>query len=185
MTRLSTIGFITSFFLFFAPLAAATNYTQCLVDFRNGNDTQNGTDYRGDRVDPKSAVGMTYAACRDRCGVGREPFNWSIFSQQFSAWLLPWLALVSQLPFGAESRLDNLISGQSPPTCIIVPAFLPSHISHPRRWVPHPRSVLSRPHRRQHSLGQHPFLGYRVPQPRECRQGSHPPPTGPATSNHP
>ena len=29
---------------------------------------------------------------------------------QFSSWLLPWLALVSQLPFGANDKLDNLDS---------------------------------------------------------------------------
>jgi hypothetical protein len=30
--------------------------------------------------------------------------------QKFSAWLLPWLALLSQLPFGATHRLDNFVS---------------------------------------------------------------------------
>ncbi|KAE9382354.1 hypothetical protein BT96DRAFT_298587, partial [Gymnopus androsaceus JB14] len=34
----------------------------------------------------------------------------SDFSNQFSAWLLPWLALLSQLPFGANDNLENLIS---------------------------------------------------------------------------
>ena len=33
-----------------------------------------------------------------------------MFSQQFGSWLLPWLALVSQLPFGANDNLDNLIA---------------------------------------------------------------------------
>ena len=33
-----------------------------------------------------------------------------MFSQQFSSWLLPWLALLSQLPFGANDKLDNLES---------------------------------------------------------------------------
>ncbi|KAF9019431.1 hypothetical protein BDZ89DRAFT_1164657 [Hymenopellis radicata] len=28
----------------------------------------------------------------------------------FSSWLLPWLALISQLPFGAKYRLDNVIA---------------------------------------------------------------------------
>ncbi|KAF8798505.1 hypothetical protein BYT27DRAFT_7228331 [Phlegmacium glaucopus] len=45
-----------------------------------------------------------------RCRGGQEPFNWAIFSQQFTAWLLPWLAFVSQLPFGANDKLDNLHS---------------------------------------------------------------------------
>ncbi|KAG2157267.1 hypothetical protein DEU56DRAFT_975432 [Suillus clintonianus] len=34
----------------------------------------------------------------------------SVFSQDFSSWLLPYLALISQLPFGAQYRLDNLMS---------------------------------------------------------------------------
>jgi len=33
-----------------------------------------------------------------------------MFTQQFAAWMLPWLALLSQLPFGAESKLDDLVS---------------------------------------------------------------------------
>ena len=36
--------------------------------------------------------------------------QWTVFSQQFSSWLLPWLALVSQLPFGANDKFDNFIA---------------------------------------------------------------------------
>ena len=105
--------FLSSLFL---SAAATTNFTQCLIEFNGSNATWGGTDYNGNPVsDPRDAVALTYRACRERCGSGQEAFNWSVFSQQFSAWLLPWLALVSQLPFGAESRLDNLISGESPP----------------------------------------------------------------------
>jgi len=32
------------------------------------------------------------------------------FSQEVGVWLVPWLALVSQLPFGANDKVDNLIS---------------------------------------------------------------------------
>ena len=105
---------ITSLLLlvFFVPLAASTNFTQCLIDFQNSNATDGGTNWNGAPVpNPKDAVALTYDACTTWCGAGQEAFDWSVFSQQFSAWLLPWLALVSQLPFGAESRLDNLISG--------------------------------------------------------------------------
>ena len=99
---------------------AATNFTQCLIDFRN-NSATGGVDYNGMPVtDSGDAVGLTYEACVDWCGTGKESFNWSVFSQQFSAWLLPWLALVSQLPFGAGNRLDNLISGEFHPAAISV-----------------------------------------------------------------
>ena len=110
---IKSFAFLCLFFL----SAAATNFTQCLVNFRDSNATEGGTNYFGDPVtDPKDAVALTYNACIDWCGRGWETFHWSVFSQQFSAWLLPWLALISQLPFGAESKLDNLISGGFPPT---------------------------------------------------------------------
>jgi len=105
--------------LVFLPLfflsVAATNFTQCLITFRGSNATEGGTDFFGTPVtDPNAAVALTYEACITWCGSGWESFDRSVFSQQFSAWLLPWLALISQLPFGAETRLDNLISGELP-----------------------------------------------------------------------
>ncbi|KAL1705887.1 hypothetical protein EV121DRAFT_279306 [Schizophyllum commune] len=53
---------------------------------------------------------VTYDQFQETCGSGREPFSWATFSQQFGNWLLPWLALLSQLPFGANDRLANLNS---------------------------------------------------------------------------
>ncbi|KAJ7916204.1 hypothetical protein B0H13DRAFT_1609607 [Mycena leptocephala] len=58
----------------------------------------------------KQATAITYDLCLRACGSESEAFNWNIFSQQFTAWLLPYLALVSQLPFGARTRLDNMVS---------------------------------------------------------------------------
>ena len=113
MTR-SYLDFLPSLFL----SVAATNFTQCLTDFQNGT-AVGGVDYDGQLVsNPRDAVGLTYDACRVSCGTGHEKFDWSVFAQQFSAWLLPWLALVSQLPFGAEIRLDNLISGEPQPALV-------------------------------------------------------------------
>ena len=70
------------------------------------------TDNHGNILPPSTsnATAITYNLCVSRCGAGQEPFQWTIFSQQFSSWLLPWLALVSQLPFGANDKLDNLES---------------------------------------------------------------------------
>ncbi|KAG2745451.1 hypothetical protein P692DRAFT_20741972 [Suillus brevipes Sb2] len=56
------------------------------------------------------AVGFTYDACHSQCGSGTQQPTWANTSQQFSAWLLPYLALISQLPFGARHRIDNLMS---------------------------------------------------------------------------
>ncbi|KAF8834534.1 hypothetical protein BDN67DRAFT_859393, partial [Paxillus ammoniavirescens] len=53
---------------------------------------------------------ITIDACYSQCGTGQEPFNWQTFSQDFGAWLLPYLALISQLPFRGKDHLDNLIS---------------------------------------------------------------------------
>lgn len=113
MTRTNRINTLLTLFLsfFFVSVTASANFTQCLATFQASGNATGGTDFFGRPVnDSRDAAGLTYGACKSLCGTGQEAFNWSVFSQQFSAWLLPWLALVSQLPFGAESRLDNLIS---------------------------------------------------------------------------
>ena len=44
---------------------------------------------------------ITYNQCVETCGGGAGEFKWMMFSQGFGAWLLPWVALIFQLPFGA------------------------------------------------------------------------------------
>src|SRR6266446_1906807 len=70
------------------------------------------TDNHGNLLPPSTsnATAITYDLCVSQCGAGQEPFQWTVFSQQFSSWQLPWLALVSQLPYGANDKLDNLES---------------------------------------------------------------------------
>ena len=70
------------------------------------------TDNHGNPLSPSTsnATAITYNLCVSQCGAGQEPFQWTVFSQQFSSWLLPWLALISQLPFGANDTPDNLES---------------------------------------------------------------------------
>ena len=71
----------------------------------------NGTDNQGHSVPfSVNTTAITYRQCQYACGSEPEPFNWSVFSKQFSSWLLPWLALVSQLPFGDEGKVDDLIA---------------------------------------------------------------------------
>ncbi|KAG1728557.1 hypothetical protein EDB19DRAFT_157705 [Suillus lakei] len=96
-------------------VVVAVNFTQCLNDIvQNANNTQNFAGLLNGDGDPVSnisdATSISYSMCTSRCGTGQEPFQWSVFSQEFSAWLLPNLALISQLPFGAQYRLDNLMS---------------------------------------------------------------------------
>ncbi|KAE9388405.1 hypothetical protein BT96DRAFT_981079 [Gymnopus androsaceus JB14] len=92
--------------------SASTNFGQCLLDVQAGKFGPNaGVDNFGHPVpDVSQATAIPYEICVIACGRGPEPFSWSDFSNQFSAWLLPWLALLSQLPFGANDNLENLIS---------------------------------------------------------------------------
>ncbi|KAF8626965.1 hypothetical protein AX14_011398 [Amanita brunnescens Koide BX004] len=61
-------------------------------------------------TDPNQIVGLTYHGCVKYCGSAPVEFNWSTFSQQFTSWLLPWLALISQLPYGTKDTLSNFLA---------------------------------------------------------------------------
>jgi len=69
-------------------------------------------DYRGKPLplSTSNATAITYNLCVAQCGTSQKPFRWTVFSQQFVCWLLPWLALISQLPFGSNDKLDNFES---------------------------------------------------------------------------
>ncbi|KAM6492326.1 hypothetical protein JOM56_012050 [Amanita muscaria] len=87
---------------------ASTNFAECYNQLLNRNSTEGVVDGSGWPVTNISdAVGYTYQACLSQCGRGNEPFNWPEFNQQFTAWFLPWLALISQLPYGAHDALSN------------------------------------------------------------------------------
>jgi hypothetical protein len=94
------------------PAVAGANFKACLAEVQSGKfGTVGGTDNRGNPLaNISEATAITYDLCVVACGSGPEPFEWSVFSQEFSSWLLPWLALISQLPFGANDKLDNLVS---------------------------------------------------------------------------
>ena len=96
-------------------VAAATNFTQCLnslVDNASAtNDLTGLLNSVGQPVtNATDATAISYSLCVSACGSANESLQWSEFSQEFSAWLLPFLALISQLPFGAQYRLDNFMS---------------------------------------------------------------------------
>ena len=103
--------FIIAVVVAFAPTSLAVNFTQCLVSINNDTTLTGKMDNHGNHLPPTSnATAITYELCISQCGTGLEPFEWMVFSEQFSSWLLPWLALLSQLPFGANDKLDNLES---------------------------------------------------------------------------
>ncbi|KAJ8594882.1 hypothetical protein M405DRAFT_783992 [Rhizopogon salebrosus TDB-379] len=96
-------------------LVVGVDFTQCLNDLKaNANASQDLTGLLDSNGYPVSnvadAAAISYSLCTSACGAGQEPFQWPVFSQDFSAWLLPNLALISQLPFGARYRPDNLMS---------------------------------------------------------------------------
>ena len=97
--------------LFLPSLIATANFTQCLEDFKQNSSAVGGVDSRGRPVSPAEAVGLTYQTCTAQCGTDQETFIWKDFSQLFSSWLLPWLALLSQLPFGSSNYADDFVSG--------------------------------------------------------------------------
>ena len=109
------------FLLFFSSLVVATNYTQCLEDFNKNSSAIGGVDAWGHPTSPAAAVGLTYKTCTERCGSSPVPFSWRDFSQLFSAWILPWLALITQLPFGSKNYLDDFVSSESSFRCITGP----------------------------------------------------------------
>jgi hypothetical protein len=89
---------------------SSTNLDQCLTTVK-GDPTlwrTGGTDLRGNLVnDVSQVVGMTYSMCITQCGSAPVAFNFPSFSTQFSSFMLPFLALTAQLPFGAPNHLDN------------------------------------------------------------------------------
>jgi hypothetical protein len=98
-----------------ARQVAAVNLTQCLSTIvQNAEATNNLSGLLNGEGQPvtnaSDTKAISYWLCTSACGSGPEPFQWSVFSQEFSAWLLPFLALISHLPFGGQYRLDNLMS---------------------------------------------------------------------------
>jgi len=99
--------------LFFSSLVAAVNFTQCMEDFKRdfNSITDGGVDSQGRPVSPAKAVGLTYKTCVALCGTDTGNFVWDDFARSFLSWLLPWLALLSQLPFGSSNYADDFVSG--------------------------------------------------------------------------
>lgn len=72
----------------FAQVASAVNLDNCKSEFQNET----------------GQTQFTYEECVQTCGGGLGVFRWKMFSQDFSTWLLPWIALMFQLPFGATGK---------------------------------------------------------------------------------
>lgn len=95
-------------------IVAGLDWTQCFLDIKaSANVTNNLVGLLDGNGHPVSniadATAISYSLCTSACGSGRNP-QWPVLSQDFSSWLLPYLALISQLPFGADDRLDSVMS---------------------------------------------------------------------------
>ncbi|KAJ8073074.1 hypothetical protein PM082_019942 [Marasmius tenuissimus] len=92
-------------------VAASNNFTLCLYDIQHTG-SRSGVNNLGQFVrNPDDATAIPYITCVKECGTGPDIRPWTLVAQEFSAWLLPYLALLSQLPFGAHDRWDNLLAG--------------------------------------------------------------------------
>jgi hypothetical protein len=97
-------------------MMAHFNTYACLLDVQSGkygspnSTTLGGVDNSGNPVQAWQATGITYSLCLRACGNGTSLFDWQESSQQFGTWLLPWLALLSQLPYGANDTISNVMA---------------------------------------------------------------------------
>ncbi|KAF8996102.1 hypothetical protein BDQ17DRAFT_1250080 [Cyathus striatus] len=90
------------------PSRASVDFKSCLLNVTQDCCGPIGLNSLCYHVNASEATAISYENCLKYCGVGQEPFQWTAFSQQFSSWLLPWLALISQTPFGSNDKLYNL-----------------------------------------------------------------------------
>ena len=142
---------------FTSLVAAAANFTRCLEIFKENPNATGGVDAHGRDVSAAQAVGLKYETCTQLCGRTAEKFSWRQFAQLFNSWLLPWFALVSQLPFGSTNHIDDFVSGW--PSFYLIAGLIthsrtpPHSISFHERWVPRFSRILPHGHLFQRSHG--------------------------------
>ena len=90
---------------------AGIDFQACLQNVLNSGSLEGTVDTNGNLTTNISQItGLTYDRCVVDCGPGSVDFNWYTFSQQFISWLVPWLALISQLPYGTRDALSNFVA---------------------------------------------------------------------------
>ncbi|KAJ8073073.1 hypothetical protein PM082_019941 [Marasmius tenuissimus] len=89
----------------------SSRFALCLDKIQHSGSNTSWVNNLGQPVDnPDNATAIPYGACVKECGASPYIHSWTTFAPEFSAWLLPYLALLSQLPFGARDRWDNLLA---------------------------------------------------------------------------
>ncbi|KAK0484940.1 hypothetical protein IW261DRAFT_1459596 [Armillaria novae-zelandiae] len=122
--------------------AASVDFNDCLGRIRSGNYGMDGLlDNDGHPIptdkNASYATAVTLDLCYRACGRGSASFSFPNFARESSAWLVPWLALLSQLPFGANDLFENaryIIMAVGSPTLILYSLAL-SAIN--TRWIGH------------------------------------------------
>ena len=97
--------------LVFPSLVVAADLPRCMRDFNNLSNASGGVDPQGHPVSPELAVGLTYKACVEHCGPGLDT-GADRYPLSLSAWLLPWVVLLTRLPFGSSNYRDDFVSGR-------------------------------------------------------------------------
>src|SRR5437667_11914090 len=113
--RFNPVPLSIALFFLFAPSNASdayVNFTQCKIDFFSGtNGLVGAVDRNGNSVEfLNQTEGLRYTQCKAICGTGWERINWSQASTSLTAWLFPWLILVSQLPFQTSGKGQDVFS---------------------------------------------------------------------------
>lgn len=60
--------------------------------------------------DATHAWGISAKSARILCSSAPMDFDWIFFAGSLTAWLIPWLVLASQLPFGTRNRKTDLLA---------------------------------------------------------------------------
>lgn len=91
-------------FVAYFPRVDAVDLTACGARLQGQQDAAwNATNQTG----PPPTLSLSYEQCLVECGGGMGDVNWEGFSQNFGAWLLPWIALMFQIPFGADRKFHH------------------------------------------------------------------------------
>ncbi|KAH8823236.1 hypothetical protein DL96DRAFT_1502426 [Flagelloscypha sp. PMI_526] len=83
----------------------------------------------------ETAAGMSYSSCALACGDGSDDTHWADVGQQTGTWLLPSLAIIAQLPFGAYSTLDDWTAVVLTIGCPVLAAYSLALTVLNERWI--------------------------------------------------
>ena len=100
-----------------AASSGGLDYSQCALDanetyFRAPNKTFLYDQHGNPTNNASQAWGISYKSCKNLCRTPENGhfYDWNFLSQGITSWVLPWLALTAQLPFGAKGKKSNLLA---------------------------------------------------------------------------